>query len=134
MYRRYGRHNAAQVANVISYRPRSAVRDMAKALGYSTGQQDAWSKQIDSWGRSRSVSGRGSREHYDRRRAGPPDSRSGCGPGRTVAEGATPSWHSLRRHGADRASRWEVCPIERGRMDNRTVLQWDKDSCAWMGL
>ena len=28
----------------------------------------------------------------------------------------------------------EVCPIERGRMDNRTVLQWDKDSCAWMGL
>ena len=50
MYRRYGRRNAAQVANVISYRPRSAVRDMAKALGYSTGQQDAWSKQIDSWG------------------------------------------------------------------------------------
>ena len=28
----------------------------------------------------------------------------------------------------------EVCPIERGRMDHRTVLQWDKDSCAWMGL
>jgi error-prone DNA polymerase len=50
VYRRYGRRNAAQVANVISYRPRSAVRDMAKALGYSTGQQDAWSKQIDSWG------------------------------------------------------------------------------------
>ena len=47
VYRRYGRRNAAQVANVISYRPKSAVRDMAKALGYSTGQQDAWSKQID---------------------------------------------------------------------------------------
>ena len=28
----------------------------------------------------------------------------------------------------------EVCPIERGRMDARTVLQWDKDSCAAMGL
>src|SRR6187431_566232 len=50
VYRRYGRHNAAQVANVISYRPRSAVRDMAKALGHSVGQQDAWSKQIDTWG------------------------------------------------------------------------------------
>src|SRR5215211_2638117 len=49
VYRRYGRRNAAQVANVISYRPRSAVRDMAKALGYSTGQQDAWSKQIDTY-------------------------------------------------------------------------------------
>jgi error-prone DNA polymerase len=28
----------------------------------------------------------------------------------------------------------EVCPIEHGRMDGRTVLQWDKDDCAWMGL
>ena len=50
VYSRYGRHNAAQVANVISYRPKSAVRDMAKALGYSTGQQDAWSTQIDTYG------------------------------------------------------------------------------------
>ena len=50
VYRRYGRQNAAQVANVISYRPKSAIRDMAKALGYSTGQQDAWSKQIDGYG------------------------------------------------------------------------------------
>ena len=48
-YNRWGRRNAAQVANVITYRPRSAVRDMAKALGYSTGQQDAWSKQMDAW-------------------------------------------------------------------------------------
>ncbi|MCW2809544.1 MAG: dnaE [Friedmanniella sp.] len=38
VYRRYGRHNAAQVANVISYRPRMAVRDAAKALGHSQGQ------------------------------------------------------------------------------------------------
>jgi len=28
----------------------------------------------------------------------------------------------------------EVCPIEPARMENRTVLQWDKDDCAWMGL
>jgi DNA polymerase III, alpha subunit len=28
----------------------------------------------------------------------------------------------------------EVCPIEHARMENRTVLQWDKDDCAWMGL
>jgi error-prone DNA polymerase len=27
-----------------------------------------------------------------------------------------------------------VCPIEHARMENRTVLQWDKDDCAWMGL
>ena len=41
VYRRYGRDCAAQVASVITYRARSAVRDVAKALGYSTGTQDA---------------------------------------------------------------------------------------------
>jgi error-prone DNA polymerase len=49
VYERYGRHYAAQVANVITYRSRSAVRDMAKALGADPGQQDAWSKQLDPW-------------------------------------------------------------------------------------
>ena len=48
-YDTYGRQRAAQVANVNTYRPRMAVRDMAKALGYSPGQQDAFSKQIDGW-------------------------------------------------------------------------------------
>ena len=144
VYRRYGRLNAAQVANVISYRPKSAVRDMAKALGYSTGQQDAWSKQIDSWG---SVSSDAYGDPYDS------DGRGGSG--------ATSSPRGERRHDvpsavvdlADQLLRaprhlgihsggmvlterpvGEVVPIERGRMDERTVLQWDKDSCAWMGL
>ena len=53
VYERYGRHHAAQVANVITYRARSAVRDMAKALGFAPGQQDAWSKQVDAWGTAR---------------------------------------------------------------------------------
>ncbi|MEL7207872.1 MAG: PHP domain-containing protein, partial [Actinomycetota bacterium] len=44
VYDKHGRHHAAQVANVISYRGRSAVRDAAKALGYAPGQQDAFSK------------------------------------------------------------------------------------------
>ncbi|MFZ9384444.1 MAG: PHP domain-containing protein, partial [Ilumatobacteraceae bacterium] len=55
VYERYGRHHTAQVANVITYRARSAVRDMARALGYAPGQQDAWSKQIDRWGRVQKV-------------------------------------------------------------------------------
>jgi error-prone DNA polymerase len=50
VFERFGRRHAAQVANVISYRPRSAVRDAARALGYDVGQQDAWSKSIERWG------------------------------------------------------------------------------------
>jgi error-prone DNA polymerase len=51
VYTRYGRENAAQVANVITYRSRSAIRDMGRALGHSPGQLDAWGKQVDGWGR-----------------------------------------------------------------------------------
>lgn len=50
VYGKFGRTHAAQVANVISYRPRSAVRDAARALGYDVGQADAWSKSIERWG------------------------------------------------------------------------------------
>lgn len=50
VYETFGRRHAAQVANVISYRSRSAVRDAARALGYDAGQQDAWSKSIERWG------------------------------------------------------------------------------------
>ncbi|MEO7288908.1 MAG: PHP domain-containing protein, partial [Jatrophihabitantaceae bacterium] len=47
VYTKHGRQHAAQVANVISYRPKSAVRDIARAFGYAQGQQDAWSKQVE---------------------------------------------------------------------------------------
>jgi len=50
VFDKHGRRHAAQVANVISYRARSAVRDAARALGYDVGQQDAWSKSIERWG------------------------------------------------------------------------------------
>ena len=50
VFNRYDRHHAAQVANVITYRSRSAIRDMARALGFAPGQQDAWSKQVGVFG------------------------------------------------------------------------------------
>ena len=46
VYDRYGRENAAQVANVISYRPRMALRDAGRALGYAPEQQDVWARQV----------------------------------------------------------------------------------------
>ena len=47
VYDRYGRTQAAQVATVIEYKAKSAVRDVAHALGYSHGQQTAFTRQID---------------------------------------------------------------------------------------
>lgn len=125
VYGKYGRRNAAQVANVITYRPKNAVRDMAKALGFSPGQQDAWSKSIDSWG------------HV----AVDDTSASEGGIPRQVVEMAQevltfPRHLGIHSGGMVLTDRpiGEVCPIEPARMEKRTVLQWDKDDCAWMGL
>jgi error-prone DNA polymerase len=49
VYDRYGRDRAAQVANVVTYRPRSALREMAKAAGVAPGQADALGKWVDRW-------------------------------------------------------------------------------------
>lgn len=123
VFNKYGRHNAAQVANVITYRPKVAVRDMAKALGYSAGQQDAWSRQMERWGNKVAPSDP---------EAEIPDA---------VTELATqlltfPRHLGIHSGGMVLTDRpvGEVCPIEHARMENRTVLQWDKDDCAWMGL
>jgi error-prone DNA polymerase len=121
VYERYGRFNAAQVANVITYRPKFAVRDMAKALGHSPGQQDAWSKQVERWGAITSS-----------------DDHDIPGPVVELAQQVLTFPRHLGIHSGgmvltDRPV-GEVCPIEHARMDGRTVLQWDKDDCAWMGL
>ena len=121
VYGKYGRQNAAQVANVISYRPKNAVRDMAKALGHSPGQQDAWSKQVERWGATMT-----SADHDIPQ---------------VVVDLAHqvlkfPRHLGIHSGGMVLTDRpvGEVAPIEHARMENRTVLQWDKDDCAWMGL
>lgn len=122
VYGRYGRDYAAQVANVITYRGRSAVRDMARALGFSQGQQDAWSKQISRWNGV----------------ADSPDIEDIPEP---VIDLATQISNLPRHMGihsggmviCDRPIA-DVCPVEWARMENRSVLQWDKDDCAAIGL
>ncbi|MER7016101.1 error-prone DNA polymerase [Saccharopolyspora sp. NPDC000359] len=119
VYRKYGRMHAAQVANVISYRPRSAVRDVARALGYSPGQQDAWSKEIENWGPL-------------------PEDSEIPGPVRELAGELMGFPRHLGIHSGGMVICHqpvsEVCPVEWARMPGRTVLQWDKDDCAEAGL
>ncbi|MFC9998555.1 error-prone DNA polymerase [Nocardia sp. NPDC127526] len=121
VYAKYGREYAAQVANVITYRGRSAVRDAAKALGFSPGQQDAWSKQVSRW------TGVSKEEHTDI----PRDVLGLAG----ELEGL-PRHLGIHSGGMVICDRpiADVCPTEWARMANRSVLQWDKDDCAAAGL
>ncbi len=110
VYRRYGRDFSAQVANVITYRGRSAIRDTARALGYATGQQDAWSRTPDD---------------------APADVTDLAG--EILGMPRHLGIHSGGMVICDRPIA-DVCPTEWARMENRSVLQWDKDDCAAIGL
>ena len=125
VYSRYGRDRAAQVANVISYRPRSAVRDAARALGHCAGVQDSWARQMDRWTTVR------------------PGGLTGQGdevpaPVLDIAEKLLrlPRHLGIHPGGMVLCGRpvTEVCPVRWAAMDNRSVLQWDKDDCAEAGL
>ena len=119
VYERYGRHHAAQVANVISYRPRSAVRDSARALGYDLGQAESWSKQIERWGEVPGDVGVPERVVTIARQMMRLPRHLGIHSGGMVL--------------CDRPV-IDVCPVEWATMPGRTVLQWDKDDCADAGL
>jgi error-prone DNA polymerase len=119
VYERYGRHHAAQVAAVITYRSKSALRDVARALGHSEEEANYI------------------RDHVDRETMTPGD--SGVAPlVTTMAAQLLDRPRHLGIHSAgmvlcDRPV-LEVCPVEWGRMPGRSVLQWDKDDCAAIGL
>jgi error-prone DNA polymerase len=124
VYGKYGRDKAAQVANVITYRPRMALRDAGRALGYQPQQQDKWAKQV------------GPRE-YGPGQPIPPDAEV---PEPVVALAARmqrlPRHLGIHSGGMVICDRpvGEVCPVEWARMPGRSVLQWDKDDCAFAGL
>ncbi|MBY8858056.1 error-prone DNA polymerase [Nocardia sp. CA2R105] len=121
VYRRYGREYAAQVANVITYRGKSAVRDAARALGFSAGQQDAWSKRVSRW--------HGVAEETDSDIPAEVLELAGRIEGLPRHLGI----HSGGMVICDRPIA-DVCPVEWARMPGRSVLQWDKDDCAVAGL
>ena len=106
VYQRYGRHHAAQVANVITYRYRSAVRDASRALGVS----------VDGVTTTDSVP-----EKVLQLASSIEDMPRHLG------------IHSGGMVICDRPVS-DVCPVEWARMENRSVLQWDKDDCAAIGL
>ena len=119
VYARYGRENAAQVANVITYRAKLAVRDAARALGHDPGAQDAFSKRVE-----RSFSSLAEADV----------------PADVVALAQqlrdAPRHLGIHSGGMVLCDRpvIEVCPVQWAAMADRSVLQWDKDDCADAGL
>lgn len=113
-YTRYGRDRAAQVANVITYRTKGALRDAARALGYPQGRIDRW---------------------MNSRLATPEDIPHDV---RTVADMLKGHPRHLGIHSAgmvicDRPIA-DVVPVEWARRAGRSVIEWDKDDSATVGL
>ena len=125
-YQRYGRERAAMVANVITYRARSVLQDVGKAFGLTQAQVNGLTKYLDTRD-PKSIA-----DHVEL-------------PAGFTAERIYDMCHRLdgfpRHLGihsggvviADRPLH-EVVPLEWGRMEDRSVLQWDKESCAAIGI
>ncbi len=137
VYRRYGPHGAAMTANVITYRDRSAAREVAKALGYSPEQVDKLAKRLGSWGYDTS---RGDPKSLPRELAA-----AGFDPERPRIRLFAEMWRriqNLPRHLGQHSGGMvmaagrldEVVPLEPAAMAGRVVVQWDKDDCADLGL
>ncbi len=137
VYRRYGPHGAAMTANVITYRARSAAREVGKALGFSLEQVDRISKRF---GRHMTVEIREGARNLDSELAA-----VGFDPRSRRVEHFKRLWweiHHLPRHLGQHSGGMviaqgrldEVVPLEPAAMENRTVIQWDKDDCADLGL
>ncbi len=118
VYERYGRANAAMVAEVITYRTRSAIRDVGKALGLSLEQVDAIAREFDA------------REELPEE-AGPELLFAIC---RRIAN--FPRHLGIHSGGMLITRDPLVCvaPVEWATMRDRTVVQWDKDDLQDLGL
>jgi len=131
LYRKYGRERAALTATVISYQPRSALRDVGKALGFDEAALAALGSGHRWWG------------------------EDGFAPERIVEAGLDPQSLQVRqlvkltgqlmgfpRHLSQHTGGFvltqmplsRMVPIENAAMANRTVIEWDKDDLDAMGL
>ncbi len=131
IYGKYGRERAALAATVICYRPRSALRDVGKALGLDLAQVDKLARGMQWWD--------GQRIDPERIRA------SGFDPedpviARLIA--LTAEILGFPRHLSQHVGGFviargrldELVPIENAAMPDRTVIQWDKDDLDALGL
>ncbi len=129
MYEKHGRSHAAMVANVVRYRSKSAVRDVGKALGLSETSLDRLSKMVGRWG--------GIDETSFRQAGLDPHNPTIVHLMRLANEAiGFPRHLSIHPGGflLGHEPVHDLVPIENGSMEDRTVIQWDKDDVEALGL
>ncbi len=132
LYRKYGRERAALTAAVITYRPRSAVRDVGKALGFDEAVIDELAKGHFRWDGKKSVD-------PDRlQEAGlNPDSLAVRQLGELTSQLMGFPRHLSQHTGGfvlTRGPLTRMVPVENAAMPDRTVIEWDKDDLDALGL
>jgi error-prone DNA polymerase len=137
VYGRYGAHGAGMTANVITYRDRSAAREMAKVLGFSGEQIDTLAKTLGTWsfGEYRDPN-RDVLEELASAGFDPGDPRVGHFARLFVSVQNRPR-HLGQHSGGIVVAQGrldEVVPLEPAAMEGRVVIQWDKDDCADLGI
>ncbi len=137
VYQTYGVHGAAMTANVITYRDRSAAREVGKALGYSAEQVDKIARSISTWNfgeireKLESLPQELARNGFD------PEDRRAQHLMRLYVQIQNLPRHLGQHSGGMVMARGrldEVVPLEPASMPGRVVIQWDKDDCADLGL
>ena len=131
IYRKYGRHRAALTGVVISYRPRSALRDVGRALGFDLDRIAAVAKS-QHWFDGRSIQAERLRENgFD-----PEAPLSKLWVELTAQLIGFPR-HLSQHPGGFVIARDDLArlvPVENAAMENRSVIQWDKDDLDALGL
>ncbi|HAY79989.1 MAG TPA: error-prone DNA polymerase [Planctomycetaceae bacterium] len=131
IYSKYGRERAGLAAEVITYRPRSAIRDVGKALGLSLDRVDVLAKNIDHRSEHTVLADRCQQSGID------PQSRIGKQLIHLVNEIVGFPRHLGQHVGGMVITRGALCelvPIENAAMADRTVIQWDKDDLQELGM
>ncbi len=131
IYEKYGRHRAGLCATVIHFRSRAAIREVGKVMGLSQDVTASLSGQI--WGMS---SGGADPERIRELGLDPTDRRL-AQTIRLIGEIIGFPRHLCQHVGGFVITKGrldELCPIENAAMDERTVIEWDKDDIDTLGI
>jgi error-prone DNA polymerase len=127
VHERYGRERCALVAAFATYQVRSAVRDFAKALGLPPGEIERLAREVDPWKDRNDIEGEVPHRTSPRWEALTRLCRNAWGLPRHVTQhpgGMVISTQPLI----------DLCPVQPASMEERQMVQWDKDSCGDAGF